>query len=125
MPKNWTATRIENRSGGGIPDLHIMANGLPFWVELKTTKGTRVSVRPHQIAWHSSYNRKLGLSFFLIKHLGTRHITVVRGSQAIDLAEKPLSEVQGSRFEALGPLFSKIENCVWDHYHGIVVERRR
>lgn len=125
MPKDWTAQRIENRTGGGVPDVYVNARGLPFWAELKVKKNSRVHLRPHQIAWHTSQNRKYGLSFFLVQHLETRHVYLVRGSQALDLATKSLSEVQCSRFEALGPLFQEIETIAWDHYHELIVGRCR
>ena len=41
LPSSWHITRIENRLGGGIPDVHICANHLPFWIELKVTKTNR------------------------------------------------------------------------------------
>ena len=125
MPKDWTAQRIENRTGGGVPDVYFNARGLPFWAELKVITSSKVRVRPHQIAWHTSQNRKYGLSFSLVQHLETRHVYLVRGSQALDLATKSLSEVQCSRFEALGPLLTQIEHYVWDHYHELIVGRRR
>ena len=57
LPSNMIATRIENRNGGGIPDVHFLWYGLPFWCELKTTKSNAVNISPHQVAW----NYKLSL----------------------------------------------------------------
>ena len=38
IPLHWQVTRIENRYGGGIPDVYICAEGCSFWIELKVTK---------------------------------------------------------------------------------------
>ena len=35
LPPKAFATRIENRHGGGIPDVHIIWDNVPFWLELK------------------------------------------------------------------------------------------
>ena len=42
LPSDCHATRIENRHGGGVPDIHIVWNGFAFWIELKVIKGNKV-----------------------------------------------------------------------------------
>ena len=66
--KGYFYTRIENRSGGGIPDTYIVGDQGCFWVELKVTNGNKINVSPHQIAWHTSHSLKGGRSFILAKH---------------------------------------------------------
>ena len=56
--KGYFYTRIENRSGGGIPDTYIVGDQGCFWVELKVTNGNKINVSPHQIAWHTSHSLK-------------------------------------------------------------------
>ena len=63
LPKNWFVNRIENRIGGGVPDVYICIDGYSIWLELKVTKTHRVSVSPHQIAWHYSLSQSKGTSF--------------------------------------------------------------
>ena len=46
--KGYFYTRIENRSGGGIPDTYIVRDQGCFWVELKVTNGNKINVSPHQ-----------------------------------------------------------------------------
>lgn len=46
LPKKCFATRIENKHGGGVPDCHMVWDGLPFWCELKVSKGNAVKSRP-------------------------------------------------------------------------------
>ena len=116
LPKGLNGQRIENKSGGGIPDVNMLWDGLPFWLELKTVKTTQVKISPHQIAWHTSYAHRNGLSFFLIKTLGTRSVFLFSGSEALVLATKGLSEAQGSRFEGLAPCFAALRPLVLEHY---------
>ena len=67
LPKNCHTTRIENRHGGGVPDVHIVWAGLVFWLELKTTKNNTVRLSPNQIAWNTAYSRLGGINFILVK----------------------------------------------------------
>ena len=119
-PTEILATRIENRHGGGVPDCHFVWKGMPFWVELKVTKISQVIVSPHQVAWHTSYWARGGLSFFLVKSPVQGHLTLICGKNAIDLAQKPLSEVQGSSFTDHASLWDGIYATVCGHYREVV-----
>ena len=90
MPKSWNTTRIENRYGGGIPDVHVCAESLPFWIELKATKTHRVNVSAHQVAWNFSYCQSGGVSFFLVSHLLSRNVYLFDGNSGRGLAEHGL-----------------------------------
>ena len=60
--------RIENLSSLGTPDLLGYNNsGQFFTVELKVTKGKKVRLSPHQIAFHVKHPNN---SFILVKTLG-------------------------------------------------------
>jgi len=60
--------RIENLSSLGTPDLLGYNNsGHFFTVELKVTKGKKVRLSPHQIAFHVKHPNN---SFILVKTLG-------------------------------------------------------
>jgi len=113
-------TRIENRHGGGVPDVHVLWDGMPFWVELKVSKTNKVKLSPHQVAWHTAYWARGGLSFFLVKSLSSSYIHLIQGSEAVDLVQKPLSEVQGSMFAGAGPMVEALRGVVFDHYAGVV-----
>ena len=87
LPKTWHISRIENRYGGGIPDVYICADGKSFWLELKVTKNHRVSISSHQIAWHYAHYRAKGVSFFLVKTLSSPTLYLfdgVRGRELLD-----------------------------------------
>ena len=116
LPKKSLATRIENKHGGGIPDVHLLMDGLPIWIELKVTNANAVKLSPHQVAWHTAYWARGGLSFILVKTLGSRSLFLFRGSEALPLARGGVSEAQGSRFEGLAPCFSALRLASLEHY---------
>lgn len=117
MPKTYHPTRIENRSGGGIPDVHLLVDGFPVWIELKVaTNSNRVFLSPHQIAFNFSYNAKGGLSFFLVKAPSSSLIYSFLGDKGPDLQEKPITEVQGSVFEGPAPWLEALGPAVRAHY---------
>jgi len=98
------ATRIENRHGGGIPDVHLIWDNLPFWLELKITQANAVNLSPHKIAWNTAYSHRGGLNFILVKRVGERGLFLFEGGRASEVKEqglklKPL--FQGSGFEDL------------------------
>ena len=84
--KGYFFTRIENRSGGGIPDTYIVGDGRCFWIELKVSNGNKINVSPHQIAWHTSHSLNGGKSYFLVKHLSSSTLFLFEGSKARDLS---------------------------------------
>ena len=79
-------TRIENRHGGGIPDLNGLYDGRDFWVELKITTTNKVRLSSTQISWH--YNRGLygGRSFILVKNTKTKEIKLFNNTDVRKLA---------------------------------------
>jgi hypothetical protein len=120
MPKDCMANRIENLSGGGIPDVHMLLESMPVWIELKVAKFRRLTLSPHQIAWHTAYNARKGLSFFLVKDPSSGLFYLFSGIMAVDLHKNPVDQVQGSRFEDLGSLFCALRAALRDHYEGLL-----
>ena len=117
LPKNSFANRIENKAGGGIPDVHMMIDGLPFWVELKVSKGSAVSVSGPQVAWHVANWAHGGLSFFLVKTLGPNNIYLYPGSKAPELAREGLrSEAHIAVFSRTNQVVEGLRPCVFAHY---------
>ena len=116
LPKEAFATRIENTHGGGVPDVHIVWDGMPFWIELKATKSNGVNVRPHQVAWNMAYFARGGLSFFLVKALSSGVLYLFPADQGPELAKGGLSAAQGSRFEDMGSLVEGLRSEVEGHY---------
>ena len=86
LPKGTHKTRVENRAGTGVPDVHLCVAKTAFWVELKCTKGDTVSIRPSQIAWNMQYSAAGGISFFLVSRLKPPCLFLFDGGEALRLA---------------------------------------
>ena len=115
MPKSWNTTRIENRFGGGIPDVHVCAEGLPFWIELKTTKTNRVNVSAHQVAWNFAYAQSGGVSFFLVVALSSSNLYLFDGVHGRGLAEHGLKSgsVGSGSVGSVGSGSGTVVPCLW------------
>ena len=75
--------RLENLSLSGTPDLLGYNNsGTFFTVELKCTKGNKIKISPHQIAFHKTHPHN---TFILARTLGQRSLKLVPGSMIDDL----------------------------------------
>lgn len=79
LPSNCHATRIENRHGGGIPDVHLAVAGVSFWVELKAPVGKAAILRPQQAAWHARQAHCGGLSYVLCGFAHPPYLKIWRG----------------------------------------------
>lgn len=82
LPSKSNATRIENRHGGGIPDVHITVPECSFWVELKADNRLSPTLRPQQAAWHLREARCGGLSYVLCGSPVSPTVKIWRGSAA-------------------------------------------
>ncbi len=70
VSKEISWIRIENLSSLGTPDLLGYNNsGTFFTVELKCTKGNKIKISPHQIAFHKKHPKN---TFILVEALGQR-----------------------------------------------------
>ena len=78
---SWT--RIENTSSLGTPDLlGYNANSCFFTVELKVTKGNKVTFSPHQIAFHMRHPLN---TFIMVKHLASSNVKLYEGKFIMEL----------------------------------------
>jgi len=76
-------TRLENLSSLGTPDLlGYNNNGVFFTVELKVTKSNKITISPHQIAFHITHPNN---SFILVKALLSKEVKLYEGSRIKDL----------------------------------------
>ena len=70
VSKEISWIRIENLSSLGTPDLlGYNTSGTFFTVELKCTKGNKIKISPHQIAFHKRHKKN---TFILVEALGPR-----------------------------------------------------
>jgi len=116
LPTTAFPTRIENTHGGGVPDVYILWDSMPFWIELKVAKINSCNVRPHQIAWNMAHYARGGLSFFLVKVLSTGVLWLFRSDQGPELASGGCSAARGARFESMGALVEGLRVEVEAHY---------
>ena len=108
LPPKAFATRIENTHGGGVPDVHIVWDGLPFWFEMKIANVNRVNISPHQVAWNLAYWARGGACFFLVKTQATGFIHLFDGDKGLDLRKTGVSGSEGRCFEGPAPLFEAL-----------------
>ena len=88
--------------------MHIVADGIPFWMELKVTKSTAVNLSAHQVAWNMAYWARGGANFILVKQLSTKHIYLFDGDQGPALVDGGIGEAVSQRFEDVGSLFAAL-----------------
>jgi len=81
--KDFSLIRLENSSLHGTPDLLVCNNnGHFFTIELKVTKGNKVTFSPHQISFHVKHPHN---TFICIEHLGSGTVKLFRGSRIEEL----------------------------------------
>lgn len=81
--RNISFTRLENWASLGVPDLLCYnKNNAFFTVELKVTKGKKLTFSPHQISFHIRHPQK---TFILARVLGQRDPKLYGGHQIQDL----------------------------------------
>jgi len=88
-----------------VPDVHVVWDGKPFWMELKISKTNAVNVSPQQVAWNMAYWARGGSSFYLVKRASTRVLYLFEGDQGPALASSGLSGAEGREFDSLAALW--------------------
>ena len=127
LPHDCYATRIENRMDGGVPDVHVIWNGLPFWIELKLTKANKIRLSPNQIAWNTKYSLNNGLAYILVQRVGEGSLFLFRGEDARQLAinglnTEPIIRVSGSGF---GDIFGAIRESGIKHLETVIKKHKQ
>mgnify|MGYP001170592232 FL=1 len=80
---NISYTRLENTSSLGTPDvLAYNKKGTFFTIEFKVTKRNKLSISPHQIAFHVKHPKH---SFILVKSLASGCLKLYTGDQIQEL----------------------------------------
>ena len=81
-------TRLESWASPGVPDLHGIVQGHPFWLELKVhrLKSLKsITLRPHQIAWQTRYFMSGGSIYNLVHHPSSSTLNIFSGERAIEI----------------------------------------
>jgi hypothetical protein len=116
LPTTAFPTRIENTHGGGVPDVYIVWDGMPFWLELKVCNVNALNIR---VAWNMAHFARGGLSFFLVKTLSSGVLYLFPADQGPELAKGGCSAAQGARFESMGALVEGLRASVLGHYDAL------
>lgn len=124
LPKKCQATRIENRHGGGVPDVYFNWSGLMFWIELKTTKNNTVRLAPNQIAWNTAHSLSGGLSFILVKSLSSGDLFLFEGAQSREIGRIGLREEPLYRGSGYWDLWAAVRESGIEHLESVLAAQR-
>jgi len=81
-------TRIENKHGGGVPDLYGTYNNKSAFLELKIkTKQNNVLISPLQISWNYKHFLHNPLNFYLVNDPRHKVIELYDGDKGRELLE--------------------------------------
>ena len=82
-------TRIENKHGGGIPDLYCTYNNKSAILELKIkTKQNKVLISSLQISWNYKHFLQNPINYYLVNDPRRKVIELYNGDQGRELLEK-------------------------------------
>ena len=81
-------TRIENKHGGGVPDLYGTYNNKSAFLELKIkTKQNKVLISPLQISWNYKHFLENPINYYLVKDPRRAIIELYDGNKGRELLE--------------------------------------
>ena len=81
-------TRIENKPGGGVPDLYCTYNNKSAFLELKIkTKQNKVIISPLQISWNFKQFQKKPINYYLVNDPRRAVIELYDGNKGRELLE--------------------------------------
>ena len=82
-------TRIENKHGGGVPDLYGTYNNKSAFLELKIkTKQNNVLISPLQISWNYKHFLENPINYYLVDDPRRKVIELYDGDQGRELLKK-------------------------------------
>ena len=81
-------TRIENKHGGGVPDLYCTYNNKSAFLELKIkTKQNKVLISPLQISWNYKHFLQNPINYYLVSDPRRKIIELYDGNKGRELLE--------------------------------------
>ena len=81
-------TRIENKHGGGVPDLYGTHNNKSAFLELKIkTKQNNILISPLQISWNYKHFQKNPINYYLVNDPRRKVIELYDGNKGRELLE--------------------------------------
>jgi hypothetical protein len=82
---HWS--RIENRHGGGIPDIYGIRDGVVIWLELKCIKQNSINLSPLQISWNYNNFRNGGKNYYIVRDARSKVIKLYDGDEGREIKE--------------------------------------
>ena len=81
-------TRIENKHGGGVPDLYGTYNNKSAFLELKIkTKQNKLIISPLQISWNFKHFQQNPINYYLVNDPRRAVIELYDGNKGRELLE--------------------------------------
>ena len=80
-------SRIENRHGGGIPDIYGIRDGVVIWLELKCIKQNSINLSPLQISWNYNNSRNGGKNYYIVQDTRSKVLKLYGGNKGRELKE--------------------------------------
>jgi hypothetical protein len=78
-------TRIENRHGGGIPDIYGIRDGVSIWLELKCINKNSINISPLQISWNYNHFLENGKNYYIVRDTRSKVIKLYDGDKGREL----------------------------------------
>ena len=91
-------TRIENRHGGGIPDIYGIRDGVVIWLELKCIKQNSINLSPLQISWNYNNFRNGGKNYYIVRDTRSKVIKLYDGDKGREIKEQGWKYDGGTSF---------------------------
>ena len=83
---HWS--RIENRHGGGIPDIYGIRDGVVIWLELKCIRQNSIFLSPLQISWNYNNFRNGGKNYYIVRDTRSKVIKLYDGDKGREIKEQ-------------------------------------
>ena len=91
-------SRIENRHGGGIPDIYGIRDGVVIWLELKCIRQNSIFLSPLQISWNYNNFRNGGKNYYIVRDTRSKVIKLYDGDKGRELKEQGWKYDGGTSF---------------------------
>ena len=85
IPAYWD--RIENRHGGGTPDLIGIREGVTIFIELKCIKQNSINISPLQISRNINIFQHGGKNYYLVQDTRSKVLKLYGGNKGREIKE--------------------------------------
>ena len=114
LPKGTFIQKIENKFNSGFPDIIIINEKFPLFIELKSpTKGNIFKVEPSQIATHLRIQANNYVSFFLVQAPSKSVIYLFEGGTLCKAlaTQEPCNPILSHETEGF-LIYGSLEDCL-------------